>query len=272
MKITSILLLSASLLLSNPYASAAHKQEHDSRGLYPHLENQHLPLPSEEKEPDLQAAFQAGWSSKYISEGIDAFGTGGVWEFNPEIKYKDITFLIWYGLSDSINASELKLLLSYDYHITDKITLTPSYEHAFAYPGNIETDTPALGISYALNDWLTTGVDMQADATNNAWKGYYDVYMEYSWALNESITLTACVLYAFNDGYLGPDVTHGPNTLDYSLSANIKITDDFCYVCSANYSQSLSALRQSPLYDEETGQKTHLGNELWFGSYFHYQF
>lgn len=227
-------------------------------------------------EPDsgsgLGFCFRTGWASKYISEGIDSFGEGGIWEFSPEIAWGDFTFTTWYGLSDSINASELKLIGSYNFHLTDSLTLTPSFEHAFANPGNDYSDTPALGLSYSVNEWLTVGSDIQWDVKDSRWRGYYDGYAEASFDLTERLNVCFLVLYAFNDGYLGEEIGHGSNTLDYSLTLSYHLTDNLSCSCSLNYSQALTVLRQGRSYDEETGVTTRYGNEFWVGTYLQYEF
>lgn len=229
-------------------------------------------LLEKESESPLAFCYHTGWASKYVSEGVDSFGKGGIWEFSPEISYKEFTFTTWYGLSDSINASELKLIGNYYIHLSDSLTLVPSYEHAYASPGNGYSDTPALGVAYHVNDWLTVGADIQWDVADGRWRGYYDGYAEASFELTDRIQVCFMALYAFNDGYLGEDIGHGSNTIDYSLTLTANITDNLSCSCCVNYSQALTVLRQGKSYDEESGFSTRYGNEFWVGTYLQYEF
>lgn len=259
------------LLLASAKLYGADLQELAARGMSDHLAGLHFL--NEKKEPsDFGIAFETGWSSKYISEGVDVFGEGGVWEISPEIVYKNFSFNTWYGLSDTINASETKFILSYDCNIGGRLCLTPSYEWAIASPGRAVGYTPALGLSYAINDWLNIGGDIQSDAGDHCWRSYYDLYVEGSWKLSRRLTLDASVLYGFNDGYLGSSVGHGSNTLDYSIRLNLQCTERICFVFSVNYSQALTVLRQASSNDDETDVATQWGDEFWVGSYLTYEF
>lgn len=220
-----------------------------------------FPLQREEK-PLLSFAFHSGWASKYISEGVDAFGEGGIWEFNPEIHMGDFTFSSWYGISDSINAAELKLIGSYDFK-WNHFTFTPSYEHSFAYPGAEDGDTPAFGLTYEIPETgITIGADIQWAVNSGTWRGYYDTFVEKSWELTDNLIVSTSVLYAFNDGYLGEEVGHGSNTLDYSLECEYQFYHGCSFRCSFNYSQALTVLKQA-----ERRNESKFGDEFWVGTY-----
>lgn len=223
--------------------------------------------PQEVNEPLMSFAFQTGWASKYISEGVDAFGEGGVWEFNPEISISNFTFSPWYGLSDSINAAELKLIGSYniEWH---NFTLTPSYEHSFAYPGAEDGDTPAIGLTYEIPDTgIVLGADIQWAVDGGTWRGYYDFFVEKTWEITGDLVVTGSILYAFNDGYLGEEVGHGSNTMDYCLECAYLFHPGCSFVCSVNYSQALTVLRQAERINESK-----FGDEFWVGTYLHFEF
>ncbi len=218
-------------------------------------------------ESSFELGLQTGWASKYISEGVDSFGEGGIWEFNPELMYQGFALSLWYGVSDSINASELKIMGSYEFKLTDQLSLIPSFEHAVASPGREEAETPAVGLAYEALPWLTVGGDVQWDVRVGRWNGYYDVFVEVSHDLCDRVTVAAMALYAFNDGFLGEGVSHGSNTLDYSVRAEVKLTERLLCSCSLNYSQALTALKQA-----SSAENGRLGDEFWVGTYLHYHF
>lgn len=241
------------------------------QGMRSRTEN--LPTPpthfdsASDEESLVSFALQTGWASKYISEGVDAFGEGGLWEFNAEIAIENFIFTTWYGLSDSINAAELKLIGSYDIE-WNSFTLTPSYEHSFAYPGAEDGDTPAIGLTYEFPDtgWVV-GADIQWAVDGSMWRGYYDLFIEKSWDVTEDFNVAASILYAFNDGYLGEEVGHGSNTIDYSLTGAYQFLPGWSIIASVNYSQALTVLRQA---ERMHGGK--FGDEFWVGTYIHFEF
>lgn len=221
----------------------------------------------QDEESLFSAALSAGWDSKYISEGVDAFGEGGIWTFAAEIGIGNFTFAPWYGISDKINAAELKLVGSYDIEIYD-FTLTPSWEHAFAYPGADDSDTPAIGLTYEIPDTgIVIGADIQWDADGSTWRGYYDCFIEKTWEINDNFNVAASILYAFNDGYLGEEVGHGSNTIDYSVAAAYQYCPGCSVQFSVNYSQALTVLRQA-----ERLHETKFGDEFWCGASLHFEF
>lgn len=230
-----------------------------------------IPLETESNQ-DWEFALQVGWSSKYISEGIDVFDGGGVWEIAPEIRYKEFSFLTWYGLSDKYkNTSELKFIGTYDFALSDQWMISPSYEHCIAQPGTESTDVIALTLCYEANDWLTFGTDIQSDITGKHGE-YFDVFCELQFPLWEGTTGTLCCLYAWNEGFLGEGYLRGSNTLDYTFSIETELTENLTQIISINYSQALTALQhfRGNEDDETLGKK--LGNEFWCGYYLRYSF
>lgn len=260
-----------SLLLASGTLYGADLEELASRGLLVPTEGLHAVSENEDASA-FEMALDAGWSSKHMSEGVDVFGEGGIWVLCPRMTYKDFSFYIWHGGSDSINASETDFVLSYAWNIGDRFTVTPAFEWARYSPGSVWAYTPAVTLNYQVNDWLDVGAYVESDAGDNRWRSYYDVYVQGSWELSKRITLNASILYGFNDGYLGSSVAHGSNTIDYSLSVNFQCTERISYVLSVNYSQALTVLRQATRYEQSIGSSKKWGDEFWVGTYLTYEF
>lgn len=230
-----------------------------------------LPESSELTEPlpsGWEFSLQLGYSSRYISEGIDVFGSGGIWELAPELRYKDLSLLVWYGLSDRLkNTEELKFITSYEFRPFAQWVLTPSFEHCIGRPDHVITDTAALTLCYEATSWMIWGVDAQYDVTDKP-RGYYDAFCECNFEISERTQATLCLLYAWNDGYLGDGFHRGSNTLNYSLTLETKLTENLSQIAVIQYGQALTALRHTPRTDDG---KTY-GNVWSCGLYLRYSF
>lgn len=64
-----------------------------------------------------------GWSSKYVTEGLDRLPGSGIWEVAPSI-LKNLTFSAWYAGGDSANYDELDLVLGYAWNL-GSVTVNP---------------------------------------------------------------------------------------------------------------------------------------------------
>ena len=76
----------------------------------PSLANaQEAAIPS--TDTDWAFSLSAGWSSRYVTEGLDCLPGSGIWEVAPSISWKDLTLSAWYAGGDSSNYDELDLVL-----------------------------------------------------------------------------------------------------------------------------------------------------------------
>ena len=75
-------------------------------------------------DTDWAFSFSAGWSSKYVTEGLDCLPGSGIWEVAPSISWKNLTFSAWYAGGDSANYDELDLVLGYAWNL-GKWTVNP---------------------------------------------------------------------------------------------------------------------------------------------------
>ena len=213
-----------------------------------------LPVPQgtahleEKKDPLFTGNIQAGWASKYVTEGINCLSEGGIYVVNPTVTWKDISLTAWYASGDKINYDELDMVLSYTWKV-GKWRITPWYEHHFYFTSDTDVANPALTIGYALTDWLSVGGDIQEKVEDGTLNGYFDLWAAASWTVNDSLTLGSKVLVGYNEGY-NHDTGFGMNTIDYSITATWTLCDSLSLIGSANYSQALSVLRRSNLGDD----------------------
>ena len=97
-------------------------------------------------DTDWAFSFSAGWSSKYVTEGLDCLPGSGIWEVAPSISWKNLTFSAWYAGGDSANYDELDLVLGYAWNL-GKWTVNPWYEHQFYFTQDYNVANPALTVS-----------------------------------------------------------------------------------------------------------------------------
>lgn len=48
-------------------------------------------------DTDWAFSLSAGWSSKYVTVGLDCLPGSGIWEVAPSISWKDLTLSAWYA-------------------------------------------------------------------------------------------------------------------------------------------------------------------------------
>lgn len=202
----------------------------------------------EPKSDDWSFSLSTGWTSKYITEGVDCAPGTSIWESTPSVSWRNFTLSAWHALGVDDRYEELDLVLSYDWKI-GPFTIRPWYEHQIYISPKDEIPNPAITMTYDVNDWLVAGVDLQWKILNRKWKGYYDVFLQSEWKIAEKWSLTPMIRFGYNDGY-NTMANRGANSIDYSL----KLTYSFNQTISASafvfYSEAATVLRRVDLGDE----------------------
>ena len=154
----------------------------------PSLANaQEAAIPS--TDTDWAFSLSAGWSSRYVTEGLDCLPGSGIWEVAPSISWKDLTLSAWYAGGDSSNYDELDLVLGYAWKL-GKWTVNPWYEHQFYFTQDYNVANPALTVSYAVTDWLTVGAETQVKVEHQDFEAYYSAFVQLEWSPVENVTVT----------------------------------------------------------------------------------
>lgn len=204
--------------------------------------------------------FQTGWASKYEGEGIDLWESS-LCTFVPEIQYKEWVGKIWYGVStEPGNASELKYRLDYVKELGNW-TVMPWYEHSFVFPGNRGIPRPGLKTTYHFSDRWFAGTDLYWQYNNDTFRGYYAVFAGIHEDIAHCVRVDASIRYGYNGGYVGPQVHHGSNAMDYNLSFTFRVTCRLTVELFTNFSQALTVVKQSGL-----------GNDFYYGLNLKYTF
>ncbi len=221
-------------------------EEVAARSISSLAEVQQAMIPSTDR--DWSFSLSAGWSSKYVTEGLDCLPHSGIWEVAPGISWKDFTLGAWYAGGDSANYDELDLVLGYAWNLGDW-TVNPWYEHQFYFTQDYNVANPALTVSYTVADWLTAGVETQVKVEHQDFESYYSVFVQMEWSPMENVTVTPLVRYGYNGGY-NVDYDDGSNCIDWSLGVTWKFAEHYFLSCSVNYSQAATVLRRRGAGDE----------------------
>lgn len=245
--------LSALLLLSALAVPALQANE------VPSFQTARTSLTAPQSEPLLTGNIQAGWASKYVTEGINCLQDGGIYVVNPTVTCKDFSLTAWYASGDTQNYDELDLVLSYTWNV-GKWTITPWYEHQFYFTSDDNVANPALTIGYAVTDWFSVGGDIQEKVEDGTMNGYFDLWISGTWEVNDHLALGSKILVGYNEGY-NHDTGLGMNTIDYSATATWKLCENLALIGSVNYSEALSVLR-----------RVNLGDDFWVGVQISYSF
>lgn len=206
------------------------------------------PIITAPDENELSYSLTAGWTSKYITEGIDCLPDSSIWEISPTIAWKDFTFSAWYASGVSESYEEVDLVLSYTIKV-DKWTFTPWYEHQIYFTPDYNVANPAVTVSYSLNDWLTIGLDTQWKIEHQDMEGYYDIFLQSTWEPIEQVSITPLIRFGYNSGY-NVTVDDGANCIDYSVKATWTLNENLSFSMLTYYTQAVSALRHADLTNE----------------------
>lgn len=213
----------------------------------PKMDMNQAPLTTEvEKEWDF--SLSAGWSSKYVTEGLDCLPGSGIWEVAPCVSWNNFSLSAWYASGVSENYDEVDLVLGYEWNI-GKWTINPWYEHQFYMTQDYNVANPALTVSYAVTDWLTTGVETQVKVEHKRFESYYSAFVRLDWFPLENVTVSPMARYGYNGGY-NVDYADGSNSIDWSLGVTWQLAEHFAVCGSVNYSQAATVLRRQDAGDE----------------------
>lgn len=224
------------------------------------LENGHPSLsrmtPEEEK---ISWAMTSGWTSKYVTEGIDCLPGSAIWEVAPSVAWKNWNLSAWYASGVSETYEELDVVLSYTFK-QGNWTFTPWYEHQFYFTPKYNVANPAFTTSYAINEWLSVGADAQWKVEHQRLEGYYDVFVQAEWKPFEKLTIAPLIRFGYNSGY-NVQVDQGANCIDYSCKVSYVLSEICSLSAVASYSQAATVLRRASE-----------GNEFAYGFYLNLKF
>lgn len=223
--------------------------------------------PQPETRP-ISATLEAGWYSRYVSEGIDVWPGSGMYVLGAEINYRGMIASLWQGVSDHNSADrEFKFLLGYELRLAEAWTLTPSWEHSMTFPHH--GNTPAIELDWKFAPGWEASAVAQWFCLAGRFQGYYTAGIQYSRNLAQTLEASLGCSYSFNEGFLcaddlgvdpGGDI-YGNCNIDYAFTLNWKFARHTALHASINYSQALRVL-----------ERAGLGNCFWFHAGLTFQF
>lgn len=194
-------------------------------------------------------ACSAGWTSRYISEGIDCAPGTSIWEVVPSATWNNATTLsAWYASGVENAYDEVDIVLSHTF-TAGKWSVTPWYEHQFYMTPNETIANPAVTIARDIADGVSLGFDAQWKLEHKNIEGYYDVFLQGEWQPSSSWSIASMIRFGYNSGY-NVSVDDGANCIDYSVKITWQISEHVSLSASVLYSQAATVLRRVELGDE----------------------
>jgi len=209
-----------------------------------------VPITTSSFASELESTVGAIWESKYVSEGRDNLGKGGLFSFSADLSVSPFEGRIWYAVGDSENYRELNLLtglrhqfgslelgLSYTYLSTP---VDSAHDHEFAVNatyGDLPLITPSIVYKYS----------------TEASGGFLEFVLSSEQTVTESFSITPNILFASNHGYI-PNEHEGANNLQTGVEFTYAIAKSATVTSHISYSWAL---------DRETGET--LDDLFWGG-------
>jgi hypothetical protein len=174
-------------------------------------------------------AFEAGWASRYISEGRETFGNSGIFSALAGVSFNPLAFELWHGASDSSADREFEASLFYsipDLPVEAVLGLT--------YLTDLRGGDKDWDLSLGLSDELLLGIQWHADFTYavNERGGYLEAGLTRDFQLGDFLIMGGSHLGA-NLGYV-PDGHDGFDhwALQLEISRHIRQNLSVSYAVS----------------------------------------
>lgn len=175
---------------------------------------------------ELMIDLDAGWESRYFSEGRDALDGKSLWTGALSLGYNHFSGGVWYGRSSSHNYDELQYNLSLS-EKTGDLSFYAGYTHLVFSKDDESDDEWSIGIAYedlpyAIGTSIDSTYSMDAKGIFYEWS----TYREFSLNDNSSMTLSATL--GLNDDYVS-DGHNGANFYALSVGIEKEILEDLSF-------------------------------------------
>ncbi|MEP3214294.1 MAG: hypothetical protein ABJQ29_13940 [Luteolibacter sp.] len=123
-------------------------------------------------------SLEAGWASRYIAEGREAFGDNGLTSFLAILGYRDFSVELWQGLSDGSSAREFQASVYYSIPM-DPVSITFGLTHINDTRGGDED----LDLSLTLSSELCSGIFWDTNFYHGSDRGgsYLESGISHTW-------------------------------------------------------------------------------------------
>lgn len=261
MKNANTLALAISLLIS---ASAAHAD--DPKKIDDSHANRIIEKKSQAENQELEAIFDLGWDSKYISEGRDNLSNGGIYWATAAIQKDNFNIYATVGRGDSEHYTEWNFGIDYSFNLSEHLVGNVGYQRLEFYGNERANDNELFSsIEYTQFDWLVPSLSYTY-STEAA--GYFVEFTVHSdWALTESFTISPYITQGFDFQYVTEE-HNGANHLQFGIEAEYVLINH--WVLSGHISHSI-AQEDIKLEARENGNSSGL-DETYAGMHLSWSF
>lgn len=180
-------------------------------------------------EEGFSSSLEAGWSSRYVAEGREAFGEDGMTTFLAILGYQDFSLELWQAFSDGSSSREFQASAFYTIP-TEMVSATLGLTHINDTRGGDED----LDISLTLSGELFADIEWEAIYYYGFDRGgsYLETGISHTWE-TEFVDIALGAHLGTNFGY----VEDGHEGADhFVLSADFSKAICECLTLSAGYS------------------------------------
>ncbi|MCL1051306.1 hypothetical protein L2755_16980 [Shewanella abyssi] len=192
-------------------------------------------LPSDDSG-QVQALFDLGWDSNYISEGRDNLDKGGIYWATAAVQTESLSLYATVGRGDSQDYTEWNFGIEYGFNLTDNLAGSVGYQRLEFYGDERSFDNELFGVlEYAAVDWLVPSVSYTY-STEAA--GYFvEVSIHSNWDLAESFTVSPYITQGFDFQYVTEE-HDGANHFQFGVEAEYEMPNH--WVLSGHVSRSIA--------------------------------
>ena len=174
------------------------------------------------QQPDNEQALSVGvaWESKYVAEGRDKLGDGGIYTFDPSLAVSGFIFGAWLGSDDTVSYQELKLSAEYG-HTVASFDLYAGYTRVKFLRTDEGDNEFSAGAAYNELPWLVPAIDYVYSTDAKA--AFVEVSLRSDiLLLEERLTLFPYVTQAIDYGFATQE-HDGANNLQFGLKAKFAL-------------------------------------------------
>jgi len=191
------------------------------------------------------------WESKYISEGRDNLGDGGMGSVEGVAGYEGFSAGVWYALADTVSYDELNLFMEYGFELADFEFYCGYTRLEFLKDDEYDNEISA-GVACTALSWLIPAVDYVY--STEAQGGDGGSFVEASLTvpiemLDGKLLLGPYILEGFDMGYAS-DHYDGFNNFQFGSCAHYKITETLEFMGTVNHSIANQDVRKDKGGDE----------------------
>lgn len=215
-------------------------------------------IAEETSGPDF--SLDLGWESKYVSEGRDNLGDGGITWAAAAMDFANFNLYAVIGNANSVDYQEVNIGIEYANVIGNNLEYAIGYQRLeFDVDGVRESDNELFAsLAYSKVDWLVPSIGYTY--STEAEGSFVELSVHSNWALTDSFTVTPYLTQAFDYEYASDDY-NGVNHFQLGIEAEFAINDSLAL--SGHVSQTIAqeGVKEDGLPDSELDQ-TYAGINL----------